>query len=440
MLTCQTAKADLHPSLSIIDMCFKADAIVEGHYLGEDKVLVGIIYKTHPMLKDTLEVRNLDMHFKLPNVNKLLLFLSFNNPDDYWNTVTLHYNNHIKSPKPENGWNPLDPYYYSSLFENRDAQTSSIDSLIGSSGVIWIHDTVCYRYYQLMNPGGYGLLEMNQEEVFGALEGGKYDRLKGIRDEIRMHIQEMHLWNNIAALPEPERSRQFSLFLLKKTSPLPANGWYYSYKVFSNHIQGKVKIEFPFLFEQLQRADTSEDLKNLLTMFRYVQVDKDKLMPVLGEMLTVKSKFKKDYTSTIIWLYSYLQDKKSFPYLRQIFEYNSYYKRKAALVLCELQDRRYYEPIKSYLVHPLVNFDNADREDLSALYKLNPHKATRIIKQLAKQYDYFFDAKPSSGCQGIYENGILIDCKPIKSQNLTEMLEELKKERRLGKDYYKEWD
>ncbi|MDJ1499959.1 hypothetical protein [Xanthocytophaga agilis] len=435
ILSVEDAKADLHPSISIIDMCFKADAVIEGRYLGDDKVVIERIYKAHFMLTDTLEVRNMDIHFSFPAVNHLILFVSFNHPEDYWNNVASQYGQQ-KTSKPENGWNSLDPYYCSTLFL-RDYDTAykiktiMTDSIIGSSGVIWFQNTTCYRYYQVTNPGGFGLFDMMREEGFWIVKGHRFNGLEDLRYEISKCIEEVGIWKQTIQISDTiEKARQLSKFLLQKTTPVPYSYWYYSAMIARNGMIGMEKIAFPFLFEQLQKADTSEYLDNLLMVLENVLVDNNLLIPALCNLKHSKQELDKDYRQMIIRLLEKTQDKKAIPCLRKFFEEDSLYKTEAAFVLCTLKDIDYYSELEAFLTQPPINFDSEDRRRLKALYVLDSKKATPIIRRMAQKYDIYFDEKPVSGYHYEYKKNEVIAKVPAKQQNLSELLKELKKSRR----------
>ncbi len=189
------------PHYTINVMCDKADTIIEGTYLGGNKVKIDKVLKASELLDDkteTIEVSRLNEHGKTfwddsvlkgktLETKKLVLFLSWDNALGKWESIS----------------------------------TIDRNGTCGSRGLFWHDDSSCYAYIQVLNPGPYVLI--SAKEADGLIP----ETLADMRTDIVTGLANSREWQRSLEIEDPsKKAKALARYLLKSTSPQEGKGSY----------------------------------------------------------------------------------------------------------------------------------------------------------------------------------------------------------------------
>ena len=237
VLGLHAVSADLIPTFTVDEMCDRVSFVVEGTYLGRNRVRVSEVLKAPPHVDRDLravEVEHLREHNRILfrgeaiGTTKLMLFLVPGNGINTWRSVG--------TTDQEGQW--------------------------GSSGVIWFDDLTCYGYLQLENPGP---LQLRASRP--GLERWVPSTVTSLRADIRSGLANSREWRRTLAIQDPSKKAQaLARYLLKSTSPRGDKG---SYRHKVRRPMGALgKHAVPALIQTLRTAPVDEELnRTVLTLY-----------------------------------------------------------------------------------------------------------------------------------------------------------------------------
>ena len=185
-LSAPASSAGILPALSVTGLCAEAAVIAEGDHVGNGRVKVLKIYKGSEQVGTNREI-------VVAGLEKCSKRLASWRQTNEVNIQTDHV----------------------VLF--MDAQLRPLYLIgDGSGGVFWLSDDACFKYGQMMNPGGYVLAKL----------GMKPDAL---RKEIELGLAVATEWEAIKALKEPKAmAERMAAYLRGATWPKGYHGEFYS--------------------------------------------------------------------------------------------------------------------------------------------------------------------------------------------------------------------
>ncbi len=368
LLMCvQSLRAELHMQLRVGEMCNEAQVVLEGEYLGGDRVNVVRVYKTNVILSDVVIVPGLQKEEKPLSTKRLFLFLGFGEECSFQPSQESCFNDVVKN-----------------ITSGTLTPLRQIDKG-GSDGVIWFDDTCCYRYRQAMNPGPLALFP-----DFKNYETGEKNSAADVRTEIETGLKESLVWNRASSLTSAyDRTRLMCRFLLQSTSPTPENLRYYQwFAVWHTDWDATGEFAGPYLAELLINADPKESVHEIVRVLGFIGAPHSaSAVHSLGALLSGDPE--RAHPEWVIEAIADAQDPAGITYLLpQLDSDKSYIAAEAGIALCRLKAVEHFDRICKVLsVNSKTWFDGKYLEQLEALYQLDPVRARPVIEEKAKRFD-----------------------------------------------------
>jgi hypothetical protein len=257
LLVTQPTWAAILPSMSVYGMCDRADLIVEGEWLGENRVRVERVHKGAELIRgetDVVEVSRLDDHDREMRgwlggergplgTTRLVAFLAEGEQAETWSAIYT---------VPRSG-------------------------RCGSCGVIWYDDARCYSYMQVVNPGPYVLV--------AAEPAWRCPNIEALRSEIAEGLEYARSWHEALETEDPaEKARVLATYLLPRTSPIGASEYYYEHAARDALVEMKGDA-VDALAEVLRTAEKDDNLNLAVNTLYWNRSEAREAAPLLCELL-----------------------------------------------------------------------------------------------------------------------------------------------------------
>jgi len=282
-----TLQADSFPGYSVDQMCDMADLIIEGTYLGKNRIRINKILKATPLLaKDTkvVDVVKLDQHsrsvgFPLQKDSKaittkdLVVFLVFKKEAGTWTSIA----------------------------------TIDADGNCGSCGLLWYDASTCYGYVQIMNPGPFVLVSAKENEWRIP------KNVADLRADIKTGLANSREWRRSLAIKDPGKKAQaLARYLLKGTTPKGDKGTYLYYVREPMAALGKEAV--PTLIKILKTAPAEEKLNEVVLVLYDIG---PAARPALSELTKLLAKPDRVSTSYVLSALGATGDPRAIPDLEK---------------------------------------------------------------------------------------------------------------------------
>lgn len=256
-------QAEDFPHDTVDAMCDEAEVILEGVWLGDNRVKIDRVHKPSPLLKEesgAVEVSQLNEHSrtvgdgfdlaKTPlETKKLVLFLVREKKTGKWESIATI---------------------------NREGQC-------GSCGLFWFDDATCYGYQQVMNPGPYVLMTAKHSENFDPNRIPK--TIQALRKEIEIGLANSREWRRSLAIEDPtQRAQSLARYLLKSSTPKGDKGTYR--EAVRKPLAALGKDAVPVLIQILRTAPDGERLDTTVLCLYDIGPPAAQALPELHALLT----------------------------------------------------------------------------------------------------------------------------------------------------------
>ena len=258
------ATASLFPHYSVDKMCHMAEVIVEGTYVGTGRVQIQRLYTgSPPVPKESaiIEVPALEQHTLeigerfTPGPGRLL--------------VTRQVVLFLKSVNDK--WTPLATIGH------------------GSCGVIWYDEEACYRYFQFVNPGPYGLKKSDANHPSPDVPGS----IAQVRQEIAEGLANAREWRRTLAIADKSaKAEALARYLLPSTSPKGDKGTH-RYSVLTE-LRPLGRDAVPALIQVLRNAPENENVDTVVFTLKAIGPPAAAALPELIALLTQPKRASKD--------------------------------------------------------------------------------------------------------------------------------------------------
>lgn len=350
------ARAGLLPGFTVDAMCDQSEMIVEGKYLGDNKVKILRIYKKSEHFKKNpkeLEIDYFDKHSRLIyngfmrkgtilKTNNVVLFLTYNEKINKWDSLYT--------------------------IDKQDG--------CGSCGLFWYDNIACYGYIQIKNPGPYVLVSSKE------IKGHRIPKnIKVLRSEIINGLINSRRWRSSLALENPsEKAKALAKYLLSSTSPKYDKGTYH-YLV-RDHLPQLKEHAVSVLIETLRKSQPKDDLNQIVLILYDIGYDAKPAVPFLCKLLNCPRQV---YTGYVLSAIKTANDPIAIKDVRPFLKHKDFeIAATAAETLGALNDKESFESIVS-LIPNILKKEEQDKilKLLDALYLLDKKRAKPIIKKIS---------------------------------------------------------
>ncbi len=347
--------ADSFPHYTIYAMCDMAELIVEGKYVGDNRVEITHIHKASEHLPHDareIEVVDLDKHDRrlwrwsgagkdrTIETNRVVLFL-------------LH------QPK-ENKWRPV----------------AGIGS--GSCGVFWYDDARCYGYAQAMNPGDYVLLSGENRLPRNRIP----KNIDALRPEVKTGLENAARWQLALAIEDPEaKAKALAAYLMKRTAPGGDVRTYSQQAI--EHIREVAGYAVPTIIEMLENRRPEDDLSYPVAALGLAGPAAKPAVPLLCTLLESPGRVA---LTSVFHVLERAGDPKAIQHVRPFLQHDNFRVAcSAGRALAAFNDVESFDDIAGLALANMKKKHQYDVRDLlKSLHALDPKRARPIIERAAK--------------------------------------------------------
>lgn len=343
------------PRPGVDELCVRAELIIEGEHLGNDRVKIVRVYKTSDRLDGNaaeIVVQHVDKYVRVLTrpraatiqTNKLVLFLTYQPETRTW----------------------------------RSLYTTDQEGQWGSAGLFWFDDQTCYGYTQPSTFQGYALAPGND---------GRPKRFRvpkdihDMRARIQLGMENLRRWQAVLAVKDPaQQARQMARYLLPRTAP---KGYKSAFRVELRHRLAELgRHAVPVLIDVVKNAKPDERLNDAVLILYDIGVAARPAVPLLCELLESPRNTSRYYVLSALRTAG---DPAAIPYVRPMLEVaDTQVAANAAKTLAAFGDHESFDAIAAVL--PL-KFNRDDlvhaRDLLHALHTLDPKRARPLIERVA---------------------------------------------------------
>lgn len=251
------ASAGMLPHFSVIEMCDRAEVIVEGEWLDGERMRVDRVYKgsTDVAVGEIIWVQTLDEHVRVVGG------WWKDDPAELASSALVAF---LKRGEGPGAWRPMGTH------SNRGIRR-------GSTGVIWFDDQQVYRYFQFMNPGPYWLVPA----MGYRLETHTPEEL---RAEIARGLALHQEWECRAAIEDPSaRAKALGDYLVEARSPAGCDFHYVQKAGLTLGEMGASAV--PALMDVLGNATCQYGDHNAIGALARIGSEAKPVVPLLCELL-----------------------------------------------------------------------------------------------------------------------------------------------------------
>jgi len=353
-----TVVADEFPETSVAAMCDQVELIVEGEYLGKNRVRISRVHKGSKRLARAaagIEVADLDKHDRVLRAGwerrgaavatkKLVLFLSYDAKAKVW----------------------------------RSLHTIDTDGHCGSCGLFWYDRARCYGYLQAMNPGPYVLCRGDGERWQPRRIPKDIDAL---RLDIVAGLENSRRWRAALAIRDPrQRAEALGKYFLARTSPEGDYGVYrYAVRERMRELGADAVV---VLVGLLRTAEAGDDLNGVVLTLYDIGPAAKAAVPLLCDLLGSP---KQAHTGYVLSALRTIGDRGAVGSVRPVLGHDRLHVAvEAAQTLAALGDVESFDKIASLVPEePQKGYCYTLRDLLNALHALDPERAAPIIRGLA---------------------------------------------------------
>jgi len=349
------ARADEFPMTPVDRMCDEAELIIEGEYLGNNKVRIARIHRQSAELPEgtkEITIHLLDKHDRLVErtwdkkgtplaTRQLVVFLA----------------------KGKEGWQAL--------------HTIDAEGACGSCGLFWFDDDACYGYSQWMNPGPYALYK-------GQVGGGRVPKdVAALRKEIAAGLENSRRWRAALAIKDPgEKARALTAYLLPRTSPQGDKGTYlWASREPLRELGGDA---VPALLDVLKDARPDDQLDAAVLSLYDLGPKAKSAVPLLCKLLGAPKQATADYVLSAL---ETAGDPQAIEHVRPVLKNRVFSVAvRAAQTLAALKDKESFDQMAALVPEKAEKSQQYYLRDLlNALHRLDPERARPIILKAAEQ-------------------------------------------------------
>lgn len=348
------ARADSFPHTSVDLMCDRADLIIEGRWLGDDKVSIASVLKPSADLPEgtkEINVRLLGKHSRRLGCG--------------WEkeAATLEAKHLVGFlEKGAEGWQSL--------------YTIDAEGACGSCGLFWFDDQACYGYGQFCNPGPYVLSRGH--------DGGRTPKdLAALRKEIAAGLGNSRRWREALAVKDPaKKARALAAYLLPRTSP-PGDKGSYRWAV-REPLRELGDEAVPALVEVIESARPDDKLDGAVLVLYDLGPKARSAVPLLCKLLDAPKQADASY---ILSALETAGDPRAIGSVRPLLGNEDFSVAvRAAQTLAALKDRESFEAIAALIPEkPEKARQYYLRDLLNALHRLDPERARPLVRKAAGQ-------------------------------------------------------